>query len=434
MAAFETREPDWLSFEEALGRILSIGPRTSTVSQPIRDALGLAVSEEVLACRTLPPGPTSHMDGYALRVADVTQTGKDPFSHPIPVVGVSRPGSPWQSRLPEGNAVRIMTGALVPAGADAVVAVEDTDREATARGAIRISSDSKNASPGRHIRPAGEELTTGECLARPGDTITSGLLSLLCATGEPLVPVHRAPTVALLVTGDELVPAGNPEALAEGVFRADVLSPSLPPFIREGGGVCLPSRHVGDNREALGKALRDAASEADLIVTTGGASMGETDLVKRVLEEMEFRLDFWRVRIRPGSPVSLGWLPKAGPGHPTAVLGLPGNPASAIVTFLMLGLPLLRTLGGHARRRPPSLFATARERLKVSETLTQFFRVRLERGESGSLGATLTASQGSGAIRSLSAADGLAIVPPGPSDVRRGAAVEVQLIPACGWW
>jgi molybdopterin molybdotransferase len=433
MAAFETREPDWLSFEEALGRILSIAARTSSISQPIGDALGLALSEEVRASRTLPPGPTSHMDGYALRVADVIQRGKEAFSNPIPVVGVSRPGAPWRSSLPEGHAVRIMTGALVPEGADVVVPVEHTDREATAPGTVRISSNPKNTSPGRYIRPAGEELTAGECVARPGETITPGLLSLLCASGEPVVPVHRAPTVALLVTGDELVPAGNPEALAEGVFRADVLSPSLPPFIREGGGVCLFPRHVEDNREALRGALTDAASEADLIVTTGGASMGETDLVKRVLEEMGFRLDFWRVRIRPGSPVSLGWLSKAGTGRQVAVLGLPGNPASAIVTFLILGLPLLRTLGGHARRRPPSLIATARERLSVSETLTQFFRVRLDRGESGPLGATPTASQGSGAIRSLSAADGLAIVPPGGADVERGAAVEVQLIPACGW-
>ena len=432
MAAFETRRPDWLTFEEALARILSIRPGTPAIAQPMGEALGLAISEEIRALKTLPPGPTSHMDGYSLRIADVIHTGDEALSDPLPVVGVSRPGEPWVAGLAAGNAVRIMTGALLPAGADIVVPVEHTDRE-VAPGQIRVSVDLSGAGPSRYVRPAGEEMLEGQCLARPGDTITPGLLSLLCATGEPTVSVRRAPSVALLVTGDELVRAGSPEALEGGVFRADVLSPSLPPLIREGGGAALPPRRVEDNRQSLREALTVAASSSDLIITTGGASMGETDLVKRVLEEMGFRLDFWRVQIRPGSPVSLGWLPRHGTEEQVAVLGLPGNPVSAVVTFLMLGLPLLRTLGGHARRRPPRLTAVAREKLTASGTLTQFLRVRLERTALGTLEAIPATSQGSGAIGSLAVADGLAIVPAASSTIERDQPVEIQLIPSGGW-
>ena len=437
MAEFETREPDWLSFPEALRRIESIRAAGTAGPRPLEGTLGLAIGDEVRSRLTLPPGTTSHMDGYALRAADVVASEEGGLSRPVPVVGASRPGAPWPHDLERGMSVRIMTGALLPSGADTVIPVESTDREAESSGAVRISWNPSDgggfATPGRYVRPAGEELRQGERLASAGDTVTPGLLSLLAATGEPTVSVHRAPKVALLVTGDELVPTGDTAALAGGVFRADVLSPSLPPLIVHSGGLPLTPRRVGDDRGALEQALRAAAAEADLIITTGGASMGEADLVKAVLDDMGFQLDFWRVLMRPGSPVSLGWLPESDGHGQVPVLGLPGNPVSALVTFLTLGLPTIRALGGHAHRCLRTIPAAARERLAGPPRLTRFFRVRLEADASGELGAHLSEAQGSGVIRSMASADGLAVIPKGVEALEKGDAAQVLLLPYAGW-
>ena len=436
MAAFETREPDWLSFHEALGRVESIGAALPASPQPIEEALGLAIGEDVIARLTLPPGPTSHMDGYALRARDISPSGDDALSEPLPVVGASRAGAPWLGQLPVGSVIRIMTGALLPAEADTVVPVEETDREKTLPGTVRVSFGSSGSAGhprGRYVRPLGEELKEGDRLAASGETVTPGLISLLAATGEPTVSVHRAPAVALLVTGDELVPPGDPSALANGIFRADILSPSLPPLISHCGGAPLSPKRVGDDRQALKEALAEAEAEADIIITTGGASMGEADLVKAVLHDMGFQLDFWRVLMRPGSPFSLGRLPESGGGRQVPVLGLPGNPVSALVTFLTLGLPAIRALGGHARRFLPKIQATARERFGGPVALTRFFRVRLDPESSGGCSARLSASQGSGAVRSMASADGLALVPEGTEALEVGDPVQVLLIPHAGW-
>ncbi len=437
MTGFETREPDWLSFHDALRRVQSISRLPSGDRVQLDDALGLAITEEVVSGLTLPPGPTSHMDGYALRWGDISAPDDHGLSEPVRVVGVSRPGQPWPEALPSGSAIRIMTGALLPTGADTVVPVERTDREKDLPGSVRISNDpARGEQPfrvGHHVRDAGEELKKGERLAGPGETVTPGLLSLLAATGEPTVPVNRAPVVAVLVTGDELVPAGNPDSLAGGIRRADILSPSLPPLIRHCGGRPLEPRRVADDRGALEAALRDAANEADIILTTGGASMGDADLVKTVLAGMDFELDFWRVQMRPGSPVSLGHLRGQEGQDRVPVLGLPGNPVSALVTFLTLGLPAIRVLGGHACIFLPRIRVTTRETLGGPAKLTRFFRVQLDRGASGERGCRLSSSQGSGAIRSMASADGLAIVPAGVATLEKGDLVDVLLLPLAGW-
>ncbi len=436
MTGFETRKPDWLSFDEASRRVQALTGTTASARIPLDSALGHAVSQEITARLTLPPGPTSHMDGYAVRLADVdrAEDGAEK-SRPIPVVGSSRPGAPWLEPLPLGAAVRIMTGALVPEGADTVIPVERTDREAEAESSVRFSfeGEAERRQPGRHVRPAGEEVTRGDRLAVPGEAVTPGLIALLAATGDPDVPVYREPRVALVITGDELVPAGDPEALKGGILKADVLSPSLPPLIRHAGGSPIQPLRIGDDELALMRGLKEVAARADVIITTGGASMGEGDLVKRVLEKLGFELDFWRVKMRPGSPVSLGRLPVDGRNGSVPVLGLPGNPVSALVTFLTLGVPALRTLGGHTRRRLPSLRAVALEPMGGPADLTRFFRVRLERDSKGKLGTRLAGGQGSGVIRSMALAQGLAMVPEGVEAIDTGQSVEVLAIPLAGW-
>ena len=436
MAAFETRKPDWLSFDEALRRVDSFEASHPPAPVPMEEALGLALADEVSASLTLPPGPSSHMDGYAARANDIAPSPDGKLIRVLRVVGAARPGAPLAHGVTDGCAVRIMTGALLPAGADTVIPVEETDREEASPGEVRISLDSAEnaeARRGRYVRPAGEEMMEGERLAAPGDTVTPGLLALLAATGEPKVSVHPASSVALIVTGDELVPTGNPAALEEGVFRADVLTPSLPPLIKHAGGVSLSVRRVGDDPEALRVALAQATAEADLVVTTGGASMGEADLVKRVLDGLGLQLDFWRVLMRPGSPVSLGSLPDSAKGRRVPILGLPGNPVSALVTFLVLGYPAVRALSGHTRRFLPTLRAIARERFAGPAQLTRFFRVRIEPESSGTLGAWLSAPQGSGVIQSMASADGLAIVPEGAEATEEGQPIQVLLLPYAAW-
>ena len=458
MDGFETRAADWISFEEALARLDGVLSPLPPQDMPLEAAAGLAIAREVRSTLTLPPGPTSHMDGYAVRAADLGAGGHASLR----VVGTSRPGAPGEQVVARGEAMRIMTGALLPEGADTVVPVEDTeredpDREYSDRKGARHEGSGHRATddgdqpigtwvaihprPGRtiahgsHVRGPGEEMWSGDVLAQSGDALGPGRLALLAATGMPTLPIHPAPRVALLVTGDELVAPGSPHALQGGVLRVDILSPTLPLLLRTAGARVLPPRQVGDDREALRSALFEAAHEADLVVTTGGASMGEADLVKGALDDLGWVPEFWRIRMRPGSPVSFGRIPRGpgGAGGFAPVLSLPGNPVSAMVTTLVLALPAIRTLGGHRQRLLRSLSAVAMEPLRGPEHFTRFFRVRLESLGSGSWGARLAGQQGSGALRSVAVADGLAIIPEGRASIEDGAPVEVLLLPDAGW-
>jgi len=458
MARFETRVPDWISYEEALGCIARALSPLPSQDVPIENGAGLAVSREVRSDLTLPPGPTSHMDGYAVRAADLAHNLADDAGRPLlHVIGTSRPGSPGKGRIARGEAMRIMTGALLPEGADTVVPVEDTDREESAskrpvtpdsggggsersevitRATVAIRPRPGRAiAPGDHVRAPGEEMRRGDILAQPGDTLGPGRLALLAATGMPTLPTHPAPRVALVVTGDELVPPGASDALQGGVRRVDILSPTLPLLLSAAGARVLPPVRTGDDLDALRNALLEAARAADLVVTTGGASMGEADLVKDALDDLGWTPDFWRIRMRPGSPVSFGRIPRVpgASGGFTAVLGLPGNPVSAMVTTLVLALPAIRILGGHRERFLRTLSAVAMEPLRGPDHLTRFFRVHLEPLTPGRWGARLAGHQGSGALRSVAVADGLAVIPEGRISIEEEAEVEVLLLPDAGW-
>ncbi|MEX0856266.1 MAG: gephyrin-like molybdotransferase Glp [Gemmatimonadota bacterium] len=436
MATFESRQPDWVSFREALGRIFTAAPALPQRKTALLEATGLALAEEVRSPLTLPPGPTSHMDGYAVRHADFAGVGaSDDRYHRV--VGDSLPGKPWRERLEEGSAVRIMTGALLPPGTDTVIPVEHTDRESGYPGRVRVLPPRDREAPypelGQNVRAEGEEMTEGAVLASPGDTVGFGLLALLAATGSSHLPVHPSPRVALVVTGDELVPAGEGSALEGGIRRADILSPTLPLLFRWAGATVHPPRRAPDDREALREVLREASRSADLVVTTGGASMGQADLVKGVLEDLGCEIDFWRIRMRPGSPVSLGRLPVAGADGTIPVLSLPGNPVSAMVTCLTLALPALRSLGGHRTRFLRRVRATAHEPFRGPPHLTRLFRVHLDRAEGVEWAARSAGPQGSGSFRSMALADGLAVIPEGTPAAERGDPLDVLLLPDSGW-
>lgn len=383
------------------------------------DALWRALSSPVSATATLPPWDNSAMDGYAVRGADLD--GASPVSPvTLAVTGVVRAGGDLGPEVGAGQAVRIMTGAPVPPGADTIVRVEDTDAEAES-GRVRVLSDRDR---GRHIRPAGQDMRDGATLFEAGHSITAGTLGVLIAAGVTSVDVHRAPSVAILPTGDEL---REPERYQE---------------VREGRGVPESNGRMlaamassiraeprllgisGDDPAELATRI-ETASDADVLVTIGGASMGEADIVKRVLDDAGFELDFWRVKMRPGSPISFGWL--AVDGRRQAVFGLPGNPSSAFVTFEVFVRPFLLRLAGHARVARRLVTCRAGGRFETPAELTYFQRVSLRRDGADTV-AELTGPQGSGLVTGLARADGLAVIGPGTDAVEPGEEVDVMLL------
>lgn len=424
---FETRAADWLGYREAVTRILSYASPLEVQRLPYHEAVGRALAHDLTAPRRLPEHDNSGMDGYAVRAADINGAGDRPVE--LRVVGESLPGSPWDQTVGPGEAVRIMTGAAVPPGADSVVRVEHTSTPDGSTVHIERDSDA-----GRNVRPAGEDMQAGDVVIRGGESLSPGHVAVLTSTGHIEVPVRAKPRVALLSTGDELLPVSALAEVADDPGGRDSLwrnrivdsnTPTLAACVQEAGATVSSVGIAKDDESALIEAL-GAVGEADILVTTGGASMGTHDLLKRVMEGLGFRVDFWRVRIRPGSPVSLGFLPR--PGQPDLpVFGLPGNPASAFVTFELFVRPYLRALAGHRLVERRTLRAVAGSELSGPEHLTAFLRVSLDPSDDGDapLLATGTGPQGSGLVRSLGVADGLARLDEGVERILPGEPVDI---------
>ncbi|MEM7417219.1 MAG: gephyrin-like molybdotransferase Glp [Gemmatimonadota bacterium] len=415
-AGFEQRVADWIEVEAARERTLSSASLMGTETVPLDQASGRALAEPIEATATLPPWDNSAMDGYATRGADVRGASSSTPKR-LPVSGVVRAGDPVMDTMAPGSAVRIMTGAPVPTDADTIIRVEDTDGEETP-GFVAVRDD---RDVGRHIRPAGQDLTKGMQLFPAGHSIGPGTIGVLAAAGRAEALVHRSPSVALLATGDEL---RTPEQYADveagrGVPESN--GTMLAAATRAIGAHPLPLGIAADRSEIIREKL-DAAESADVLVTIGGASMGEADLVKRVLDDYGFEQDFWRVRMRPGSPISFGWIPRDGRRQP--VFGLPGNPSSAFVTFELFVRPFLLRMAGHTEVQRPIVPCTATERFSTPAALTYFQRVRLRPGPEG-LTAGLTGPQLSGLVRGLASADGLAVIPPDVDVVEAGDPVDV---------
>ena len=432
MTRFETLSPDWLTVRGALDRILRHAEPLPTEAAPLALAAGRALAEPLKATLTLPPWDNSAMDGYALRREDIA--GAAPEKPAILKVIGNRPAGLSGSRaerdaevIPK-TAIRIMTGAAVPAGADAVVRVEDTDAEAVP-GIVRVFSirDRK-----RNIRPGGEDMREGDLLLDVGERIGSGQVAVAAALGRTELRVHRRPRVAVLSTGDELVSAEEFEEARRGRAIPETNGPMLAAAAHRCGAVPKVLGIAKDTPESIRSHLERAAN-SDVLLTTGGASMGEADLMKRVLAESGYALDFWRVRLRPGSPFSLGFLPFEGRDRPLPVFGLPGNPSSAFVTFEILVRPFLLRLLGHRNPHRPRTRARAAERLVGTAGLANYLRVALRR-RGGALHARLTGPQGSGLVSGLGQAHGLAVLGRAVEKIEVGEPVEVVLLDGEGGW
>ena len=450
MADFERLAADWLSYDEALSRVLAAATPMPAESVAPEETLGRSVAASVTARATLPAWRNSAMDGYAVRSADLagaTGVSEGTGSLRLPVAGCAYPGSEPLAEVPPGAAVRIMTGAPLPHGFDTVIRVEHTDAEVGDDGEASDGAEASDdafvvvhdvSDVGRHVRPAGQDMTEGEETVPVGTMVHSGSLPVLLASGCTAVPVFRRPRVGVLSSGDELAGLDRFDAVAAGRAVPDTNRGMIGAAVREVGGVPADLGVATDDPAGLEEKLAGTA-KLDVLVATGGASMGERDLLKRVMLEHGFRLDFWRARIRPGSPMAFGRLPAGDRELP--VFSLPGNPASAFVTFHVLVAPYLRAMLGSPTPAGLALTARTDSDLPSPRRMTQFYRVRLSpdaeprhstaglRHPATGLRCSLTGPQGSGLVRSLRDAQGLALVPEGVGRVSQGDPVSVLLLP-----
>ena len=411
-----------ISVEEALARILNHVQPLKAERVSILDARGRVLSEEIVSDIDVPPFDNSAMDGYAVRSADVVQaTPESPVT--LAVVGSVAAGYVSETRVQPGTAVRIMTGAPLPEGADAVVPYEDTsdfDRpkderlvapagEIDVRAAVRARD---------HVRPAGEDIYRGELVMAPGRVIRAQEIGVLASLGHETVQVHRRPKVAILATGDELLEVDEP--LQPGKIRNSNEYTNSALVTRTGG---IPIRlGIARDTEAdlTGKIRSGLERGADLFLTSGGVSVGDYDVVKDVLDR-EGQMQFWQVRMKPGKPLAFGLLAGGVP-----LIGLPGNPVSAMVSFEQFARPAILKMLGHGDLAKPVVRAILEEPLTNSGR-RGFVRVVVSRRE-GRYHVRTTGEQGSGVLTSMSKANGLAVVPEGIYHVEEGSEVVVQML------
>ena len=393
-----------IPLEEARQRILeAVSALDDEETLGLHQALHRVLAEAVAAKVDVPAHTNSAMDGYAMRGADVGQPGAR-----LKLIGQSFAGHPYDGTVGEGECVRIMTGAVVPEGADTVIMQEQAERDGEQ---VTFQKDAKT---GANVRPAGEDLQRGQTALHPGRWLTSADLGVLASVGVPEVRVKRLPRVAFFSTGDELKPVGQP--LAPGQIH-DSNRYSLFGLLRELGVEIEDLGIVADTREAVDEAL-ERASQFDAVLSTGGASVGEADYIVEALEKLG-NVGFWQVAMKPGRPLAFGRINQAW------FFGLPGNPVSAMVTFLQLVRPALVKLAGSEPALPQQFELPVTADIRKKPGRREFQRGRLVHGDQGPAVAPF-GHQGSGVLRSMSEADCLINLPPEQGSVSAGDAVIVE--------
>ena len=372
-------------------------------SVTIDDALGRCLTDDVQASRTLPPWDNSAMDGYAVRAADLA-----PGSATLSVVEEIHAGALPRHRLEAGQCARIMTGAPLPDGADAVVMQERSTR--LDGGHVRLDD---RPSPGQHVRRRGEESAQGALLLPRGTPLGIPELGRLLGQGLTHANVHRAPRVAIASSGDELTPVGQ---VAEGKL-VDTNSPMVAALVRRALGVPTALGLAPDRLDAV-QALFAQGLEHDVLITTAGVSVGERDYAREALERLGVSMSFWKVAMKPGKPLAFG------SRGSTLVFGLPGNPVSALVTFELFVRPALLALQGHTDTMPRLTRGQLTQAVKKPAGLHHFVRATV-RYEQGKALATPLGSQTSGVLASASTASALVSLPPDLVDPRAGAEVDL---------
>jgi molybdopterin molybdotransferase len=393
------------SLEEARRTILEAVERLGAESVPVLDAVGRVLAEDVVSPWDLPWWDNSAMDGWAIRAGDAA------LPEGLPVSGFLPAGAASAGSLAPGTAIRILTGAPLPAGADAVVPQEQAEER---DGRVRPL---RPVRPGAHVRRKGEDIRAGEPVLSAGTVLGPAQVSVLASCSRLAVPVVRRPRVAILSTGDELVPPGTP--LSPGQIH-DSNSWAMAAAVVEAGALPTLLGIARDDRAALRTLLAEGLT-ADALVTSAGVSVGDRDHVREVLEELGVRQLFWKVDIKPGRPTAFALRGK------TSVFSLPGNPVSSLLTFEQFVRPALRKMLGHAAVLRPTERAVLAEPLAHKPGRLQLVRVRLER-RGGQLLAASAGNQDTGILKTALRAQGIALVPAEIGDLEAGAAVEVQIV------
>jgi molybdopterin molybdotransferase len=381
-----------LSVAEALARVLDGVEALPAEDAPLNEALGRVLTEDVKALRTQPPAAVSAMDGYAVRGADVAQAPAT-----LKLIGEVAAGHPFEGKVGTGEAARIFTGGVMPDGADTVVI-----QEVTTRGGDSVTINKPTAT-GRNVRAKGIDFTEGQILLAKGRRLTGRDLMLAAAMNYPTVRVHRRPKIAVLGTGDELVPPGSDPGPGEIVYSNGFAISAL---IRSEGAEAIDLGVARDKVEDIAAGLRKArAAGVDALVTTGGASVGEHDLVQRALAAEGLDLSFWRVALRPGRPMMHGRLGSM------RVLGVPGNPVSSYVCAFLFLAPLIRRLAGRLDVEPAPEPARLGGELPANDERQDYLRATLAAGSDGPVATPLQA-QDSSLMAALAKADCLVIRAP----------------------
>ena len=411
-----------LSVEEALERILSAFYVLEPEERPLMDALGQVLTKDVLSSFDVPPLDNSAMDGYAVQ-SDSIKGASSSAPAVLKVVGFVAAGQLPQERVTRGTAVRIMTGAPVPEGADTIIPFEDTDeveRKSTGKGLEEIGITTE-VPKGSDIRRAGEDITKGQRVLTKGTILRSGEIGVMASLGYSMAKVIRRPVVGILATGDELIEPGEPTKLGK-IYNSNSYSTAA--AVLRYGGIPKVLGIARDNMESMEAKLEDGL-KTDLLLTSAGVSKGDYDMVKDVLTR-HGQIDFWSVRMRPAKPLAFGVL--QGPGAKKVPhLGLPGNPVSALVAFEELARPAIYKMLGKTNFQKPTIKAIMEDSIHNADGRRVYARAIITKRD-GQYYAKLTGHQGSGVLTSMAKANGLAICPEDVQEKKVGEVVEVQML------
>ncbi len=411
-----------LSVEEAREKILSLVPVLEPEERPLLEALGQVLAEDVASPLAIPPWDNSAMDGYAVRHQDIQGSGPN---HPrlLQVIGTLAAGQRPQAEVRPGTAIRIMTGALIPPGADTVVPFEDTDELARREKGQPLEHIGvlRGVPLGDAVRRAAEDVRKGELVLSKGTTLRPSHIGVLASMGHATAKVVRRPRLAILATGDELLPPSQP--LEPGKIY-DSNSYSIASLVLRYGGIPQVLGIARDNLDSMNRML-DQGLSSDMLITTAGVSRGDYDVVKDILSERG-EIAFWTVRMKPAKPLAFGVL-RGNQGRPVPHLGLPGNPVSAMVAFEELGRPALLKMMGRKKLDKPTVEAVLEDPI-VNEDGRRVYARAIVTERNGTYYARLTGPQGSNILTSMARANGLAICPEDVSRMEKGQRVQVRML------
>lgn len=414
--------------KEALDIVLGTVERLDVAAARLENALGFVLAEDIVSRDNIPPFDNSAMDGYAVRGVDVAGAAVDnPVT--LEVVDDIKAGGVSVSEIKPGTAARIMTGAQMPAGADTVVRVEDTTTDGSgARQGFKIDADGKEllkpvtitakVKSGSNVRFAGEDVASGEIVITAGRELRPAEIGLLASLGFPEVRVIRQARLAIVTTGDELLDIG--QQLEPGKIR-NSNAYSLAAQVTEAGAIPNRLGIAADTKEAARKLFTDAVTQANIVLTTGGVSVGKYDVVKDVLEDMGAELKFWKVAQKPGHPLGFWTL------NGRYIFGLPGNPVATMVCFEEYVRPAIRKMMGRQYLFRPEVQAILTSDIRKRLGRFHYIRVRVEKKD-GEYYVGSTGPQGSGILKSMVLADGLALIPADVESVKAGDRVTTRLI------